>query len=281
MSAGGPDTGGMPPTTGFVALLDVLGFTSLVLRGGDGRDLAGYVRAVKARAQAEGVECVLFSDSIVLTVPGGHLALPQIARACSFIFGELLELGVPIRGAISHGRYFRESGDGSVFIAGRPVIEAYHLEKAQDWVGIALAPSVVELADRAGSPVADSCRRTNLNTPEDLDSVNERLGWVLSIAQAFIPWHAEPGDSGRQWDGFAVLPTVPVQTIEAMPDHLRRSIRALERLRQLAPDPNSQRKYNCTLGWLRPLADGWAGHAFQLSQLKASAAKGLGPEPRT
>jgi hypothetical protein len=93
---------------GFVALLDVLGFRSLV-SGPSGRsDVERYLNAVEEGIRGKGdtslVDFVLFSDSVVITTTDEEdRSLLVLLRACSRLFGILLENEIAVRGAISHG----------------------------------------------------------------------------------------------------------------------------------------------------------------------------------
>src|SRR5688572_3630469 len=81
--------------------------------------------------------------------------LLAILKACSYAMHYLLKEGLAIRGAVAYGSYYRSRSKKGVVIAGPAFIEAYHFEKAQNWVGIALAPSVLR-------EVPDLTERTNL-----------------------------------------------------------------------------------------------------------------------
>jgi hypothetical protein len=93
---------------GFVALFDVLGFSDRVLRGGlDGID--AYIRVVENTIANPGqVRTILFSDTVVLyTMNDGSSAFDSIISTSSAIFHNLIMARVPVRGAISHGRFVR------------------------------------------------------------------------------------------------------------------------------------------------------------------------------
>jgi hypothetical protein len=133
------------PLKGYVALLDVLGFSELIARESRSMELERYFDAIdEATNKMEGVEYVLFSDTIVINAPSRSPEdLLQILQACSFAMHYLLKEGLAVRGAISYGSYYRSRSQKGVVIAGPAFIEAYHFEKAQNWVGIALAPSIL------------------------------------------------------------------------------------------------------------------------------------------
>src|SRR6266705_707363 len=132
--------------TGYVALLDVLGFSSLVSGSDEGSRLLRYLECLQeALANDENspsVDYVVFSDSITLpTRDDSEASLQALLRQCSRTFGLMLKEEIPLRGAIAHGSFFRTSSRGGTFVAGKAIIDAYMFETKQDWVGIMLAPS--------------------------------------------------------------------------------------------------------------------------------------------
>ena len=141
---------------GYAALLDVLGFSALVAADAAGEGVERYLNCFQRAKEATGVNYVIFSDSIVLTVGGdGPDSLLAIAGACSRLMSELLIEHIPIRGAISQGAFVRSTVGQNVFVAGRAVIDAYQFEQVQDWTGIMIAPSALAgLATELGSSSA-------------------------------------------------------------------------------------------------------------------------------
>ena len=84
--------------SGYVAFLDVLGFSSLVAADHDGTAIDGYLSclndALSVDAGNERVDYVAFSDSIVLTTQDDtDDALKAILRACSVVLSGMLEKG--------------------------------------------------------------------------------------------------------------------------------------------------------------------------------------------
>jgi hypothetical protein len=126
---------------GYVALLDVLGFTNLI--GGENADqrVQAYLDCLKTATEGTEVDFVVFSDSIVLTATDEPDALFKVAGACSRLMHDLILQDIPVRGAIARGQILRDTVGDNVFVAGRAVVEAYHFEQQQDWIGVMLAPS--------------------------------------------------------------------------------------------------------------------------------------------
>ncbi len=76
---------------GYVALLDVLGFSALVDADTTGERVERYLTCLQRAKGTTAVEYVVFSDSIVLTVEdAGADCLLAIAGACSRLMNELL-----------------------------------------------------------------------------------------------------------------------------------------------------------------------------------------------
>ena len=130
---------------GYVALLDVLGFSALVGEDTTGNKIRRYVACLENVTHQATVKYVVFSDSIVLTASDeGAEAFIAVAGACSRLQWELLNEGIALRGAIAFGNFLRSAVAESVFVAGRAVIDAYHFEQAQKWVGVMVTPSALE-----------------------------------------------------------------------------------------------------------------------------------------
>ena len=93
---------------GFVALLDVLGFSSLISGDGEGEPLRTYMRCLQEALEVSGdgpsVDYVVFSDSIVLTTrEDSKESVQALLLRTSHLFGVALENGIALRGAVAHG----------------------------------------------------------------------------------------------------------------------------------------------------------------------------------
>jgi hypothetical protein len=190
----------MRPFTGYVATLDVLGFSELLYRDGYAEKLRLYLDTINEliRPAHVKVECVVFSDSILLTCPGNaEQSFRGLIMACSATFHELvLMCEMPVRGAVAYGRYWREASGGSVFLAGRPIVEAYHCERAQKWVGVILCPSVLHKR-------SDLASLTRLSEPTEIERDDYDL--AVRLQPATVPFH-EPGGTVGKISAYAVVP---------------------------------------------------------------------------
>lgn len=90
-----------------------------------------------------------FSDTILLWVPlVQHFIAPFLAR-CADMVSEALQMGLPLRGAITAGKAVMHSRTGT-FI-GEPLVEAARLEQAQNWLGVSLGCRCCPTTSRASS----------------------------------------------------------------------------------------------------------------------------------
>jgi hypothetical protein len=234
---------------GYVALLDVLGFSALVGSDRTGQKIQGYLDCLQRATDRSEVGYVVFSDSIVLTTKGASPeSLITVARACSRLLSDLLDEGIPLRGTIAFGDFLRSSIGESVFVAGRAVIEAYEFEQAQKWVGVMLAPSVLTCVQ----DLADRCSMEVGWLPDGRLSVKARLPWPAFIQ----PCRSIPFESGA-YDGFAIVPTNGEIDFAPLRESIMLAIKRLVRLRSIAPSPASQSRYNETLTWLRGIQESW------------------------
>lgn len=235
----------MKTLEGFVAFLDVLGFQDLLQRDERLKEVGDYIEAVQ-RAVSGGdgaLQFTLFSDSVIInTRDNQDRSAERLFEACARIFGFLLLRHLPLRGAISHGSFIRsdETGAGTI-VAGRPIVEAIRTEQRQDWAGVILAPSAVR---RFPDLITRTARGHGCHGLDDANALRSRLPWLLYLQQhQSVPMHTEQfGDPDCNF-GYAVVP-VPdgVNSPTSWQSHSSELLAAADRMRELAPDPKSQRK---------------------------------------
>lgn len=233
---------------GYVAFLDVLGFTALVSRDETGEKLKEFSTCLKKATDELEIDFVVFSDSIVLTAKSDtEDAFFSILQACSKLFASLLEQHIAIRGAIAFGAYQRQSMGESVFVAGTALIEAYRYETRQDWVGVMIAPSVRER-------IADLPKKCTFGVMGP--GTGPQGPWAAFAQPCVIPFHGSPNEA-REYHGFAVVPSAITAT--AVDNHRGIVFAAghLERLRDVAPGPPEQEKYSRTVRWLYTVEEKW------------------------
>ncbi len=249
---------------GYVALLDVLGFSALV--GGDltGEKVRRYLDCLQGASVERRVDYVVFSDSIVLSAKGDSTeSLLAVAGTCSRLLVDMLNEGIPLRGAIAFGGFVREAIGESVFLAGRAVIEAYQFEQQQDWIGVMLAPSAVAQVPN----LVDRCRLPGDGVAMTFKDIEARYPWPAFIQRCRgIPFHQSSPFEQPVFDGFAVVPTKGLVEAAQIRDSLKIAMDRLEWLRILAPTPSSQRKYQLTYNWLNQIQGRWHDIAYQKQQ---------------
>ena len=134
--------------------LDVLGFSNLVKDTGLDALYEKYKELIKAadQAQVDGVffssrsghpyfgyqkiEATYFSDTIIFWCPYDIHHLEVLVNSIKEVICKSIELGLPLRGAISVGQA-KLKQDEKVFI-GKPVVKAVDAEKVQKWIGVTL-----------------------------------------------------------------------------------------------------------------------------------------------
>jgi hypothetical protein len=246
-------------TTGYIALLDVLGFTELITRESRTEELQHYFNAVDTATDklTDTVDYVLFSDTIVMyTQTDSEQSLNSLLQASSFGMHYLLKAGLPVRGAIAHGTYLRSQNPKGVLIAGPAFIDAYHFEKAQNWIGIAISPSVLRFFPK----LKELCI-----LPRSFDDQGKwadfkaSVPWAMTVQPCHsIPWHPDKPYDEPSLDGYAVVPTEPSWDVMSINSGLKGVAQCLADQRLLASDPKAQAKYVQTQRWLELLQGSWS-----------------------
>lgn len=168
----GPDDKPAPPSEEpetpetrryLLAAFDVLGFSALLKTRGLDQITSLYARLIDeavtkeamrsfsiiqvSKTQRGSIWGVLpvrhahFSDTILLWVPlVQHFIAPFLAR-CADMVSEALQMGLPLRGAITAGRAVMHARTGTYI--GEPLVEAARLEQAQNWLGVSLGLSML------------------------------------------------------------------------------------------------------------------------------------------
>lgn len=83
-----------------------------------------------------------FSDTIILWTPFEPSNISAFCARCADIICESIIMGLPLRGAISHGSAILNKDKG-IFL-GSPIIEAARVERQQNWIGVSFSPSCTE-----------------------------------------------------------------------------------------------------------------------------------------
>lgn len=154
-----------------IALFDVLGFSNLFAEHGLDEINARYrkVRKLLGRSFRWEARVATFSDTILVFSTDltdwqrdretGDVRLwldertrndfDVFLRWCALLMAHCFDVGLPLRGGIAAGYCQVQHTTGTYL--GQPIIDAYTLEQEQDWAGVALHDTVVDLADLSGS----------------------------------------------------------------------------------------------------------------------------------
>jgi hypothetical protein len=211
----------------------------------------------------------VFSDSIVITTKDdSEPSFLTILERCSAVFGTLLQHEIAVRGAIAHGTFITSKTNSGTFVAGRAIIEAYQFEENQDWIGVMLAPSVVQKIPN----LSERCKYEEPYTDEIMRRLNGRLPWVAYM-QSFdsIPFHGGPLET-TNYDGFAIVPSDAKFDPVSLRDSLAKSLESLARLKSIAPNPQAQQKYQRTIEWLVGVYHSWNNVLIRREELAKRSA---------
>ena len=123
----------------YLLVADVLGFSNIVsnLQHGELNErISTWIDLAKDIKSKSGVEKIqLISDTLFVQEEGSREGLERLLRFSRSLLERGIEHSFPIRGAITHGEV-----TWSDLTYGKPVIEAHHIERSLDWIGIACSP---------------------------------------------------------------------------------------------------------------------------------------------
>jgi hypothetical protein len=136
----------------FVAVFDVLGFREIVNQTPLPQLREMYLRLQREKVWAASIPVfgssgtsewviatTIFSDTIVLWAQDTYESLDTLIATCSVLIGRSVLMGWPLRGGVAYGECILDRRR-RVFI-GKPMVNAYQTEQAQDWIGAAFHDS--------------------------------------------------------------------------------------------------------------------------------------------
>jgi hypothetical protein len=214
-----------------IAVCDILGFTELVRKHSLAEvvdDALGWFRKALTHSILQGdfpteppsirdldaharIGVAWFSDTILLyTKEDSDDAVRELVNAVAWLLFETIVTGaMRIRGGIAYGEAHIDA-ENSLFVGG-PIIDAYLLEKDQEWSGAALTPAAVEripAAARTGRyadwlvtpwdvPLKGGGTRETLaaNWNRGVHAIDWRMKWSRESPDAPPPeaWETMPG----------------------------------------------------------------------------------------
>ena len=120
----------------YLLVADVLGFSKMVSNSSDEilpERINTWIQLVdEVSRETEIEEFQLVSDTIFAKEDDSENSPDRLFRFAQLLLEKSMRNSFPVRGAITYG----EVSWGNL-IYGKAVIEAYHLERSQDWIGIA------------------------------------------------------------------------------------------------------------------------------------------------
>jgi hypothetical protein len=120
---------------GFFFMADLLGFGNIIRNSTPDQStnrVARWVELVDQAAAAHQIESIqLISDTVLAAAGDSPEDLRRLVRFGQHLLNDGVPASLPIRGAICWGQY-----TWGRLTHGKAVVEAYTLEKAQNWIGI-------------------------------------------------------------------------------------------------------------------------------------------------
>lgn len=167
--------GGLTIKSGFILIIDVLGFGDFV-KNHSTQDVFEHYAGLITGADFAGkivdngnMDIMVYSDTIAIKSNSGENDLINLCRIANLLqtgqYYKALSLDsnfLPIRGVISYGEFLFHKGDlwtqatarDKIFaknvslIIGKPIVESYELEKEMELMCVALAKSAIDKVDK-------------------------------------------------------------------------------------------------------------------------------------
>lgn len=238
-------------THGYVAFIDLLGFSELVKRIDFGESFDQYTEIIETNLESKDInlQYIIFSDSIIINT--GDIVVEQlnflIQSISQLSYQLLIEMNLPLCGSISVGEFSRKKDNkGNVMIAGPPIVDAVHYEKQQDWIGCMLTPKVIKQNPEL--------RTTTLISPEVSPEEIYSYFKYSKYTQRYekIPFR----DS--TFDGYALLPQSKKEdNVGELLECLNFYDEKLDELKLYSPNFLIQRKYSNTQKFIRTIIERW------------------------
>lgn len=156
----------------WLAYFDLLGIRDLLANGKELQVFHAYERALEELERNQNrttLRHTWFSDTFLIVAPDDSgPVFTQIEQISRLFVCFLLQVRIPLRGAISCGKVYSDFSKNIIF--GQGLVEAYQYGDGQDWIGLLLSPSAVGQLAALGLPAEN----------------------LLNYAFVDVPWKREP-----------------------------------------------------------------------------------------
>lgn len=240
--------------TGFIAFFDILGFSELIIEENFSDKIETYRTILNdaIRVDASDLEYVFFSDSVIINSQSNEEEeLLQIIVAISEISCRLLdELGLAICGCISYGTFTKLTDqEKNVMITGKPILDAIHYEKEQNWAGVMVSPRVLKHFPKLKDKII-----LDANSVENVEIMVDNILWLPCLTQ----YMEIPFSDDRIYEGFVITPkNRNAATITDFISSLDNYKKKLKETKLLAPDDYTQKKYEYTMKLIDKMKNNW------------------------
>lgn len=153
---------------GYFLVADILGFKNIIENSSKDNlssRINEWITLVEKAAQKHSIKkYLLVSDTLFVATPLSAEGLESIILMAKYLLEEGLSNSIPLRGAITHGSF-----EWGKLVYGKAVIEAYNIEKNQNWIGITCSTEIPH---------------ANLHWGED-----KLICYSAPMKTGFITWH--------------------------------------------------------------------------------------------
>ena len=141
----------------WVSYFDILGFENRVKADwvAAHAELDACLERLAAHQEIIGdIECAWFSDSFLFyTHDSSRGSLHRIDRASQWFFDDLLDEGIPLRGAMAFGELYVDKAF-NMFV-GPALVNAVKFGERYDWIGFVLHDSARKEVEKVGQPLGN------------------------------------------------------------------------------------------------------------------------------
>jgi hypothetical protein len=116
-------------------------------------DMRWCLNELEFHGKLNGVQFAWFSDTFLLyTCDDSRDSFCAIDEAARGFFDELVDAGIPLRGAMAFGDFYADK-TGGIFL-GNSLVDAYEYGQGFDWLGFALHGSALKRMEEVGLPTS-------------------------------------------------------------------------------------------------------------------------------